>query len=123
MAFLTNDKLVIVGAAGMMRAVRQAGVAEPVSDLEKLLGSEDVYCNNSLEEVKVRSPQFYEAVRKREVETLCVVRIEMNLQTDGYLICAEPRSRRIWTEADCAILYFLSKMLAASIRIDGDKLE
>ena len=58
-----------------------------------------------------------------EIETVCVVRIGRDTETDGYLICAEPRNRRIWQEAECAMLYFLAKMIAAGIRIDGEKLE
>ena len=41
----------------------------------------------------------------------------------GYLICAEPRSRRIWQEDECAIIYFLAKLLAARIKIDGETLD
>lgn len=40
-----------------------------------------------------------------------------------YLICTEPRNRRIWQEAECAMLFFLAKMIAARIRIDREELE
>jgi hypothetical protein len=45
------------------------------------------------------------------------------MDTNGYLICAEAKNRRIWQEAECAILYFLAKMTAASIAIDGEELQ
>ena len=44
------------------------------------------------------------------------------MTTNGYLICAEPRNKRIWQEAECAMLYFLAKMVAARIRIDRETL-
>ena len=97
--------------------------AEPVTGLDKLLRSDDLYANNDMEDVRRRSPEFHETVRKLEVETLCVVRIGLNMNTYGYLICAEARNRRIWQEAECAILFFLAKMMAASIVIDGEALE
>jgi diguanylate cyclase (GGDEF)-like protein len=120
---LQVSDLYYVGRRGVMRAVRNEDMAEPVSDVDKLLRSDDMYANNHLDDVEKRSPVFYEILKKREVETLCVVRISMNTDTDGYLICAEARNRRIWQEAECAILFFLAKMIASSIRIDGDALE
>ncbi len=119
---LQISDLYYVGKQNIMRAVRQQGVEEPVCDLYDLLRSDDMFATNNMEEVRQRCPSFYEVMTKREVETLLVVRIAMDMDTDGYLICAEPRNRRIWQEAECAILYFLAKLLAARIRIDGEKL-
>lgn len=115
--------LYYVGKQGIMRAVRSAGVEEPVPDLDLLLRNDNLFADNSLDEVRRRSPAFCRVMENREVETLCVVRIGMDLDTDGYLICAEPRNRRIWQEAECGILFFLAKMLASRIRIDGETLE
>ena len=120
---LQISDLYFVGSGGVMRAIRNPDVAEPVTGLDKLLRSDDLYANNDMEDVRRRSPEFHETVRKLEVETLCVVRIGLNMNTYGYLICAEARNRRIWQEAECAILFFLAKMMAASIVIDGEALE
>lgn len=119
---LQISELYYVGSAGVMRAIRDASVAEPVSDIESLLRGDDLFSDNKLEEVQRRSPGFCEVLKKREVETFCVVRVALDMDTDGYLICAEPRNRRIWQEAECAMLYFLAKMVAARIRIDKEKL-
>jgi len=94
-----------------------------VAGLDRLLRSDDLYANNDMEDVRRRSPEFHETVIKLEFETLCVVRIGLNLNTYGYLICAEARNRRIWQEAECAILLFLAKMMAATIEISGEVLE
>ena len=82
-----------------------------------------MFSDNTLDKVKARSPELYRVLSAWEIETVCVIRIGMDMDTDGYLICAEPRSRRIWQEAECAMLYFLAKMIAARIRIDGEVLE
>ena len=120
---LQISDLYYVGRQGIMRAVRNEDFAEPVGGLDELLRGDDLFADNSLAEAEKRSPAFYGLLKKREIETFCVVRIGMKMDTDGYLICAEARNRRIWQEAECAILFFLSKMIAASIRIDGEALE
>ena len=120
---LQISDLYYVGSSGMLRSVRNSELAEPVPDVEKLMQSEDLFSDNTLEKIRLRSPELYRALHKMEIETVCVVRIGMDMDTDGYLICAEPRNRRIWQEAECAMLYFLAKMLAARIRIEGEKLE
>ncbi len=115
--------LYYTGSGGIMRSVRQADVAEPAQDLDKLLQSDDLYTGNTLIDVQERSPVFCETLKKREIETLCVVRISMNTNVFGYLICAEARSKRIWQETECAILFFLSKMIAGAALVEGEKLE
>jgi len=120
---LQISELYYVDRTGRMRAVRDETADEMLPDLVELLRGDDLFADNSLEKVQQRSPVTYEVMQRREIETLCVVRIGMDMDTDGYLICAEPRNRRIWQEAECAMLYFLAKMIAARIRIDGEALE
>jgi hypothetical protein len=120
---LQISDLYYVGTEGVMRAVRNPEMNEPVTGLDLLLQNDDLFTGNDMEEVRRRSPAFHETLSRLEMETLCVLRIGYGMETNGYLICAEKRNRRIWQEAECAILYFLSKMIAASIRIDGEKLE
>lgn len=120
---LQISDLYYVGKNNTMHAVRNSDVEEPVSGLDQLLWNDDLFTSNDMEEVRRKSPAFYETVKQMEFETLCILRIGYGMETNGYLICAEARNRRIWQEAECAILYFLAKMIAASIRIDGEKLE
>ena len=120
---LQISDLYYIGKQNVMRSIRQGNLAEPVRDIERLLRSDDLYANNSLEDAEKRSPGFYGVLRKMEIETFCVVRIGWHMDTDGYLIVAEARNRRIWQEAECAILFFLSRMIAATIRTDGETLE
>ena len=119
---LQISDLYFIGQDQVLRAVRNSEIAESVSDTEYLLQSDDMFSDNTLEKVAARSPELYRVLNAREIETVCVIRIGMDMDTNGYLICAEPRSRRIWQESECAMLYFLAKMIAARIRIDGEEL-
>ncbi|MBQ8964343.1 MAG: hypothetical protein IJ089_11225, partial [Clostridia bacterium] len=77
-----------------------------------------------LDLVAQRSPRLCEVLQSMEVETLMVVRVSMDDEDiDGYLLCAEPRSRRIWQEAECAIMDFLATLIAGRIRIAGGTLD
>ena len=115
--------LYYVGESRVMRAIRAQGVEERVDDIDNLMNDE-ILATNEPERIEARCPVFYGVLKKWEVETLMVVRIGMdNAPTNGYLLCAEPHSRRIWQEEECAVLFFLAKMIAARIRIDGEALE
>ena len=114
--------LYYVGQDRVLRAVGAEEVRERVDDIDGLTRDE-LFTTNELERVRDRCPMFHGALIRREVETLMVVRIGMDsARTDGYLICAEPHNRRIWQEDECAVVYFLAKLIAARIRIDGEAL-
>ena len=119
---LQVSDLYYVGKSGEMRAVRNEEYLQRADDIGNLLSCDDLYATNAVGEIEKKSPILYRALQMRDVETVLIVRIGLEMETDGYLMCAEPRSRRIWQEAECAMLYFLAKLLAASIRIDGEKL-
>ena len=120
---LQISDLYYVGKSGVMKSVRNRDMAEDVNDIDALM-HDDIFTSNTLELVAQRSPKFYEVLRRLEIETLMVTRIGMDdLGCDGYLICAEPRSRRIWQEDECAIMFFLSKQIAARIRLDGETID
>ena len=114
--------LYYVGRDRVMRAVRAQGVEEPVGDIDNLMNDE-LFTTNNLERVNARCPVFYDALKRREVESLMVVRVGMdNAVPDGYLVCAEPHSLRIWQEDECAVMFFLAKLIAMRSRIDGEAL-
>ena len=120
---LRVSDLYYVGRRRVLRAVRNPEISEPVGDIDRLMDDE-VYFTNNPDRVAARSPEFYAALKRMEVETLMVVRIGMdNEASDGFLVCAEPRSRRIWQEDECAIMFFLAKLIAARIRIDGESID
>lgn len=117
---LQISDLYYVGKSGIMRSVRNESFAEPAPDIGELMRSDDLLFTNHTEELDQRSPAFAGTLKKMEAETLLIVTVGMDLETDGWLICAEAHNRRIWQDEDCAVLYFLAKMLAARIRIEGE---
>ncbi len=112
--------LYYVGRDRVLRAMLARGLAEAVSDIDSLMDDE-LFTANALDKVQDRCPLFYAALKRREVESLMVVRVAMDgAPADGYLICAEPHSRRIWQQDECALVFFLAKLIAGRLRIDGE---
>ncbi|MBR1820299.1 MAG: GGDEF domain-containing protein [Clostridia bacterium] len=120
---LQISDLYYVGKRGIMRSVRNNALAKDASDIDNLM-TDDLYSSNTLKEVAEKSPVFNAALQSMEVEALMVVRVSMDDEdAEGYLICAEPRSRRIWQEDECAIMYFLAKLIASRICIGGEAMD
>ena len=117
---LKVSDLYYVDRSRVMRGIRVQGIREDVGDIDRLM-SDELFAANDLATVEARSPVFYGVLSRWEVESLMVVRIGVdNEPTDGYLVCAEPRNRRLWQEDECALMFFLAKLIAARIRIDGE---
>jgi len=104
-----------------LMSVVDAGLCAEVDDIDKLMVT-DMYASNKLNDVEEMSPDFYAQLKKREIETILAVRIFMDGETYGYLMLAEPRSLRIWQDDESAVLFFLSKLVAAYIKQTGEKL-
>ena len=102
-----------------MHAILNKSFNEEVGDIGNLM-KDDIYCTNEIGSIAEISPVFCGVLMKHKMETLLIAKIGIKTDTDGYLICAEPRSRRIWQDDENAILFFLGKLLAATIRLDGD---
>ncbi|MBQ3842218.1 MAG: GGDEF domain-containing protein [Ruminiclostridium sp.] len=105
----------------VMHAILDKSFREDVSDIEKLM-KDEIYRTNEVETLEDKAPIFCEVLKKHSMETVLVSKIGMKQDTDGYVICAEPRSHRIWQEDECAMVYFLAKLIAVGIRVDGDVL-
>ncbi|MBP3855837.1 MAG: GGDEF domain-containing protein [Ruminiclostridium sp.] len=101
----------------IMHAVLDKSFREYVGDIGQIT-KDDIYRTNELSDIRGTAPVFYEALKKHNVETLLVIRIGIKDITDGYLICAEPRSHRIWQEDECSIIYFLAKLIASEMRLE-----
>lgn len=102
----------------VMHAVLNRDFREDVSDIEQIT-KDDIYRTNEIADLEKMAPVFYNVLKKHDVETVLLVRVGMKEDTDGYIVCAEPRSHRIWQEDECAMVYFLAKLIAVGIRVDG----
>ena len=119
---LRLSDLYYVGRDHRLHSVRDKALDEYVPDIDVLM-TDDMFSTNGPEHLGGRCPVFWEVLKKLEIETLMIVRVTMdNFGTDGYLLCAEPRNRRIWQEDECAIMYFLAKLIAGRIRMEGEEL-
>ncbi|MBR1472067.1 MAG: GGDEF domain-containing protein [Lachnospiraceae bacterium] len=118
---LQISDLYYISSDNVMRGVKNIFLREEVPDIGKLM-TDDLYTTTVIEDVSKRSPLFFSLLEKWKIETLLVVRVGVDLDTNGYLICAEPRSHRIWQDGECALMYFLAKLIAYRIRTDGEEL-
>ena len=105
----------------IMHAILDKSFHEDVPDIERIT-KDDIYRTNDIEDMKTLSPVFCEILEKHKMETVLISKIGVGEDTDGYLICAEPRSHRIWQEDECALMYFLAKLTAMCIRLENDAL-
>lgn len=113
--------LYYVGSDHQFRNVSAGAILGEATDLDQLL-DEDIYTTNEIEHIEFKSPSMFELCRKQEFETLLMIRIGIQDETFGYLVCAEPRNRRIWQDDEYAIMFFIARMLAAHIQVTGETL-
>ena len=95
---------------GRLKAVMNPDFDGDASDINKLM-TEDLFSENTLNEVKKNSPVFYETLTTNGFKSALVVRIRKNKKVLGYLVCAVNRSLRIWQETECAVLYYVAGLL------------
>lgn len=121
MQLLTDElqisDLYYVDAQGILQSVLREEIREEVPDLGRLMNT-DLYTDNTMEGIRKTSPDFYRVLRKYSFETVLIVRVALEDLQYGYLLCAEPRTLRLWQESECALMLFLARILAAHIRID-----
>ncbi len=96
---------------GKMRAVLDKSFCADASDLPDVM-EEDLFSESTLDLIKKRSPIFYKSLTSNGFETVLISRIRKGKNIKGYLVCAVKRSLRIWQENECAILFYLSELLA-----------
>ncbi len=114
---LQISDLYYVGRNGQIHSVLGKKKVEDVSDIRQLM-SEELYADSTLEKIQHKSPVLYEVLNRWGIEAVMIVRMGIEKETFGYLVCAEPKNQRIWQENECGILYFLAKLLAANIYIE-----
>ena len=107
---LQISDLYYVGKSGGMRSVLNPELSGYVPDIFKFMNDE-IYAGSIYEQIEERSPILFEVLERLGIGSVIIARIGMRGDTKGYLICTEPRSRRIWQENECALLFYLSELL------------
>ena len=87
-----------------------------------LLTRDSIYSTNEIEHIESVSPSMYQLCRDQGFETVLMLQIGIQDETFGYLVCAEPRTRRIWQEDEYAIMFFVARMLAVYMQASGEKI-
>ena len=93
-----------------VKSIQSDEIIACVPDIDLLI-KDELFNSNNLSDVKYEAPKTYEMIRKNEFETLLVVRISVNRENMGYLMCAESHNLRIWQQDECAILFSVGRML------------
>lgn len=113
--------LYYVGNDNHFRNVSAGDSLGKVIDLDKLL-KDDIYTTNEIKDIEDKSRSMFELCRSREYETVLIIRIGIQDETFGYLVCAEPRNLRIWQDDEYAIMFFVARMLAVYMQASGEKI-
>lgn len=103
--------LFFVDEKGKMTSTMDESFMEDASDLGNLMEN-DLFSERTLDLIKKRSPKFYAVLTRNGFESVLISRIRKGEIMKGYVVCAVKRSLRIWQETECAILFYLSELLA-----------
>ena len=118
---LRISHLYYTGTKGILHAVGEPEIDEMVNDIDALM-TEDLYADNSFRRIEYLSPVLCEVLKRWDVETVMIIRIGTKENHEGYLMCAEPHSLRIWQEDESAMLFYLANLIDFHIRLTGEKL-
>ena len=111
------NEMFYVTEEGILYSVNDEKVREKVGRIG-IPTNEDLFSFSSLSQIRSMMPGLYDALHKRDIEALMLVRICEADRIYGYLICAEQHNHRIWQEDEFGIVYFLARLLAADLRQD-----
>lgn len=113
--------LYYVGNDNQFRNVSAGDSLGRVIDLDKLI-KDDIYTTNEIKDMESKSRSMFELCKDKEFETVLIVRIGIQDETFGYLVCAEPRNLRIWQDDEYAMMFFVARMLAVYMQASGEKI-
>lgn len=116
---LQTHDILCVAPNGIMTSVVDTRIREDVSDIEAIM-DDDIFCDNSLDAVKEKAPKLSAVLEKFNAHAIIIARIGIRKETEGYIICASDAILRLWQEDDCALVYFLAKAVATSLKIENE---
>lgn len=110
------------GRNGVLKSIQDGRILGPCSDI-MAVAQDDIYATNSLDAVQAKSPELYQTLTAHEFETMLAAKVHLGEAQYGYLVLAEPRTLRIWQDAEMAVMYCFARMLAGYIKESGENLE
>lgn len=118
---LNISNLYYVGSKRRLHSLIDVSLDEDAGDID-LIMKEELFTGSSLAELAETCPALYKTLQRLDTGAVLIVRIGLNMETDGYLICTSSDDWHIWHEDECGILYFVAKSLAAYIRLSGENI-
>ncbi|MCR4740522.1 MAG: GGDEF domain-containing protein [Lachnospiraceae bacterium] len=115
-------ELLYVGKTYVLHSPLEKSLVKDVSDIADLLGEDELWAERDFGTIREKSPKLFTALDALNVRSAMIVKIGLNYETDGYLICADHRSGRLWQEEECGIFYFAAKSLAAYLRLGNEEI-
>ncbi len=101
-----------------MRSTDGMEVASDVDDIDNLI-KDDQFAASSLDFVMNESPNLYDALNIHGICSVMIVRVSMSGTRFGHLICADMQNNRLWQDSERGIIFYLAKILAASLLRDS----
>ncbi len=118
---LRIENLYYLGKDSLVRKIGSDDTFGIISDLEKIVVN-NTYATNEVDEFIDKAPSLYNYCLRKNVSSILIVRVGLHDRTYGYLMCAEPYTRRIWQDDEEAMMYFLARTIAGYIMLSGEEL-
>lgn len=95
----------------IFRGVMNTDFVALISGVDTLL-HDDMYTTNLARAAEGEASGLFMALKPLEAETVLMVKSSTGGKNSVYLMCAEPRSLRIWQEEEFAILLYAARLLS-----------
>ena len=118
---LRVDNLYYLGKDSVVKKIGSDDTFGIISDLDKIVVN-NTYATNEVDEFINKAPSLYNYCLRQDVSSILIVRVGLLDRTYGYIMCAEPYTRRIWQDDEEAMMYFLARTVAGYIMLSGEEL-
>ncbi len=120
---LRVSDLYYVGDEEKVKRVSTGECCGDASDIWRLMGERDMFSSNDPERQIREAPKLWRTFAKLKLETTLIMKVNYEDGTCGYIMCAEPKSRRLWQEEDSAMLYFLAWLVSSYVEQTGIRMD
>ncbi len=119
---LNITEMLYCGKGMKLRSTMDMDFCEDISDIEDVMGDDEVLAETDCELLKEKCPRFYEAIRKKDAYSVLAAKIGLNRETDGYLVFINAGTQHVWKQDEIGLLYFAAKSLAGYLRLNDEKI-
>lgn len=102
--------LLYVDKDGVLTSAEDETVSKQVGDPGCII-KDGLYNGNTISKIRNALPALFKALESQNIHTVIIVPVGLESEDNGYIICACDRHQRLWQENECALMYFLSKVI------------